>query len=50
MRILLDEEDIAWDQAWAIVQNTFFYTNHTVLPVSEVQFIMHVTDRSLGSS
>jgi len=31
-RILVDEEDIQWDQAWDIVTRTFFYTNHTVLP------------------
>ena len=34
MRILIDEEDVQWDTAWTIVTNTFFYTNHTVLPVS----------------
>ena len=34
MRILLDEEDLDWDTAWNIVTNTFFFTNHTVLPVS----------------
>jgi glucan phosphorylase len=33
MRILLDEEDLNWEQAWSIVTNVFFYTNHTVLPV-----------------
>ena len=33
MRILIDEEDLHWDQAWTIVTNTFFFTNHTVLPV-----------------
>jgi hypothetical protein len=33
MRILLDEEDLSWNEAWQIVTNTFFYTNHTVLPV-----------------
>ena len=33
MRILLDEEDLTWDAAWNIVTNTFFFTNHTVLPV-----------------
>ena len=33
MRILIDEEDVPWDAAWSIVTNTFFYTNHTVLPV-----------------
>ncbi|KAJ7769331.1 glycogen phosphorylase [Mycena metata] len=32
MRILLDDEELPWDAAWQIVTNTFFYTNHTVLP------------------
>ncbi|EGO28736.1 glycosyltransferase family 35 protein [Serpula lacrymans var. lacrymans S7.9] len=32
MRILIDEEDVTWDAAWNIVTNTFFFTNHTVLP------------------
>ena len=32
MRILVDEEDVPWDTAWQITTNTFFYTNHTVLP------------------
>jgi glycogen phosphorylase len=32
LRILLDEEDIAWDRAWQIVTRTFSYTNHTLLP------------------
>ena len=31
MRLLLDEEGLGWDEAWAIVQQTFAYTNHTVL-------------------
>lgn len=33
MRILLDDEDLPWDVAWKIVTETFFFTNHTVLPV-----------------
>jgi starch phosphorylase len=33
MRILLDDEEVPWDGAWTIVTNTFFFTNHTVLPV-----------------
>ncbi|EPQ56072.1 hypothetical protein GLOTRDRAFT_27930, partial [Gloeophyllum trabeum ATCC 11539] len=34
MRILVDEEDLTWDLAWNITTNTFFFTNHTVLPVN----------------
>ncbi|KAF8439940.1 glycosyltransferase family 35 protein [Boletus edulis BED1] len=32
MRVLVDEEDIPWGTAWNIVTQTFFFTNHTVLP------------------
>jgi starch phosphorylase len=32
MRILLDEEDLPWQTAWKVVTETFFFTNHTVLP------------------
>ncbi|KAJ6145755.1 Glycogen/starch/alpha-glucan phosphorylase [Penicillium chermesinum] len=31
-RILVDIEDLEWDEAWRIVTKTFGYTNHTVLP------------------
>lgn len=31
-RILVDIEGLEWGEAWAIVTNTFGYTNHTVLP------------------
>jgi starch phosphorylase len=32
MRILVDEEEVPWDEAWSIVTRTFAFTNHTVLP------------------
>jgi starch phosphorylase len=31
MRLLIDEENIPWDVAWKITQNTVSYTNHTIL-------------------
>src|SRR5262245_3834102 len=32
MRILLDDANLGWDQAWDITQRALAYTNHTLLP------------------
>jgi len=32
MRILLDEENLEWDEAWTITTQSISFTNHTVLP------------------
>lgn len=31
MRILLDEENLPWDEAWKITTNVIAYTNHTIM-------------------
>ena len=32
MRILLDEAELGWDEAWDLTRRTLAYTNHTLLP------------------
>ena len=32
MRILVDDHDFVWEQAWTITRSTLSYTNHTLLP------------------
>ncbi|MGA9389322.1 MAG: glycogen/starch/alpha-glucan phosphorylase, partial [Candidatus Sulfotelmatobacter sp.] len=32
MRILVDQVQLGWDEAWRVTQKTLAYTNHTLLP------------------
>lgn len=32
MRLLVDEQDLPWDEAWEITRRSLSYTNHTLLP------------------
>lgn len=32
MRLMIDVEDLGWEEAWDITVKTFGYTNHTVMP------------------
>jgi starch phosphorylase len=32
MRLLVDENDMPWDEAWGVTTRVFAYTNHTLLP------------------
>jgi starch phosphorylase len=51
MRILLDEAQLGWDEAWDITRRSLAYTNHTLLPEAlekwPVQYFQHMLPRQL---
>lgn len=42
MRILLDEEKLAWEEAWHITTQTISYTNHTTLSEALEKWPIHI--------
>lgn len=47
MRILVDENRLPWEQAWQITEQTFGYTNHTLLPEALEKWPVDLFERLL---
>ncbi len=47
MRLFIDERGLEWEPAWEIVQQTFAYTNHTLLPEALEKWPLNLFQRLL---
>ncbi len=51
MRVLIDQENFSWDEAWEVTRKTFAYTNHTILPEAlekwPIWFFEHILPRHI---
>ncbi|CAG9182707.1 Maltodextrin phosphorylase [Cupriavidus laharis] len=47
MRLLVDEHDLPWDEAWHVTRHAFAYTNHTLLPEALEQWPLPLFGRVL---
>ncbi|HEY9072529.1 MAG TPA: glycogen/starch/alpha-glucan phosphorylase, partial [Desulfobaccales bacterium] len=47
MRLLVDEHDLPWEQAWTVTQQTLAYTNHTLLPEALEKWPVNLIERLL---
>ena len=45
MRMLVDQQNLEWDEAWEIVRGTIGYTNHTLMPEALEQWPVSLLDR-----
>ncbi|OGU74421.1 MAG: glycogen phosphorylase [Ignavibacteria bacterium RBG_16_34_14] len=47
MRILIDENNLRWDEAWDLTVETFAYTNHTVVPEALEEWSVKILEELL---
>ncbi|MGB1011405.1 MAG: glycogen/starch/alpha-glucan family phosphorylase, partial [Thiolinea sp.] len=47
MRILMDEKQLDWDEAWTIITRCMAYTNHTLLPEALERWPVYLFERLL---
>ena len=47
MRLLLDDHDLEFDEAWSLTQRTIAYTNHTLLPEALESWPLPMFERML---
>ncbi|GIE41273.1 glycogen/starch/alpha-glucan phosphorylase [Actinoplanes lobatus] len=47
MRLLVDEYEVEWEEAWSITRRTFAYTCHTLLPEALETWPVHMFERLL---
>ena len=47
MRILMDEEGLGWDEAWAVTTKTCAYTNHTIMAEALEKWPIEIFSRLL---
>jgi glycogen phosphorylase len=47
MRLLVDQYDMPWGQAWGICQKVFAYTNHTLMPEALETWPVHFFEQLL---
>ena len=47
MRLLVDEQHLSWEEAWAITERTVAYTNHTLLPEALEKWPVPLMERVL---